>query len=571
MLQIPEWLSISSRLVYRFISWYPGFFVGAFLWMIALSLYEPAETFTILPTTSYLFVLTLFSILLAIFLTCVLKKVARKPFSADRERFFQTICIALCCSNILIIPAAYQYRDRITVENQFQDHCIISKSRIRGTVQNRVLTEFYGKPTWHITIKVLDIQIAQKPFDSLEKLFLGKLYRIRSSPPSQVECGSIFEMSADIKIDKNGPKSWRIAVKPQWKTVAILGKNRFQHHFGEMRLLLLSHLQKLSFQLYPENDRIRNILFSLLFGFPLEKDIKADIHRTGVDHLFTVSGFHFNCVSGSAAILLFACSARLRALGSCISSLLFLFVVGLEAPSILRSWGTIGLGCMAILFGRHAPSIHVFGLALGFIALCDPSFVFSTGFQLSFLATWGILLYSVPIEGLFSRNIFIKRGRMQIEEMDVIDQIFYGVLRLFSTVTSLAISVWIFIIPYSFAFLDGFTPFAFIYNLLLPSLFSIALISGLFSVIGAGIFLGLGSFFAFFTKIWVKIGLFFIDASEGAFLFLPISFLAYISKKEVGLFSFFLLSVVGIPLHAFLKEKALLALEERKNILFKNR
>ncbi|KAM9954305.1 hypothetical protein ACTFIW_003846 [Dictyostelium discoideum] len=67
--------------------------------------------------------------------------------------------------------------------------------------------------------------------------------------------------------------------------------------------------------------------------------------------------------------------------------------------------------------------------------------------------------------------------------MDVIDQIFSGVLRLFYTVTSLAISVWIFIIPYSFAFLDRFKPFAFIYNLLLPSLFSIALISGLFSVI----------------------------------------------------------------------------------------
>ncbi|KAM9975475.1 hypothetical protein ACTFIW_012059 [Dictyostelium discoideum] len=33
----------------------PGFFVGEFLWMIALSLFEPAETFTILPTTSYLF------------------------------------------------------------------------------------------------------------------------------------------------------------------------------------------------------------------------------------------------------------------------------------------------------------------------------------------------------------------------------------------------------------------------------------------------------------------------------------------------------------------------------------
>ncbi|KAM9974195.1 hypothetical protein ACTFIR_003911 [Dictyostelium discoideum] len=60
------------------------------------------------------------------------------------------------------------------------------------TVQNRVLTEFYGKPTWHITI----------PFDSLEKLFLGKLYRIRSSPPSQIECSFRYASFAFVASSK---------------------------------------------------------------------------------------------------------------------------------------------------------------------------------------------------------------------------------------------------------------------------------------------------------------------------------------------------------------------------------
>lgn len=120
--------------------------------------------------------------------------------------------------------------------------------------------------------------------------------------------------------------------------------------------------------------------------------------KTGVMHLFSVSGLHLGFVF--IALLAVANLLKLRRIPTFI-----LVTAGLWGyaglidfnPPVTRSAVMATVGLTAYLCQQRPSTLNSLALAAFFLLLIDPSELFEPGFQLSFAATWGIIYLALPL------------------------------------------------------------------------------------------------------------------------------------------------------------------------------
>ena len=133
----------------------------------------------------------------------------------------------------------------------------------------------------------------------------------------------------------------------------------------------------------------------------LDSKIKKDFSRAGASHILAVSGMHVGIIFTAISTLLSLISkSRKFQLFAGILSICFLwfyaFICGLQ-PSIVRACTMFSVPIIGKLLKRDASSLN----SLLFTAFCmliyDHTYLFNLGFQLSFLAVAGILLFQEKI------------------------------------------------------------------------------------------------------------------------------------------------------------------------------
>lgn len=151
----------------------------------------------------------------------------------------------------------------------------------------------------------------------------------------------------------------------------------------------------------PAASLLGGLLLGLRKSIPFE--VKQNLSITGLTHIIAISGFNITIIiTFCAGFLLQRASRAVRTLGAGLMIVLFIFVVGPSA-SVVRA-GIMGLiGLLALLFGRKGEALHTLMLALFFMSCANPfSLLFDIGFQLSFLATLGLILLTPIFEDWFS-------------------------------------------------------------------------------------------------------------------------------------------------------------------------
>jgi competence protein ComEC len=133
----------------------------------------------------------------------------------------------------------------------------------------------------------------------------------------------------------------------------------------------------------------------------LSPRIRALAQRTGVAHIFAISGLHIGLW---ILLLLGAASAlglpRIVASGAIILlTTWYVLLVG-APPSAVRAAIMAGIVLLAYLAGRPAKSLRLLLLAAAAMLWFNPALRSSIGFQLSFAAVAGIVL-TVPVLRLF--------------------------------------------------------------------------------------------------------------------------------------------------------------------------
>lgn len=161
--------------------------------------------------------------------------------------------------------------------------------------------------------------------------------------------------------------------------------------------------------------RERALVKALVLGQrdELDSEQRMAFARSGTIHVLAVSGMHVGLIF---AILTFAfgwlgSSDRARIVRGLLVLLALWGYAGLTggAPSVLRATIMFSLFTVANMYAQRTDHLNSL-FAAGFILLVwDPDMLWRIGFQLSFLAVLGIILFYKPVEGLWSPGSKVLR------------------------------------------------------------------------------------------------------------------------------------------------------------------
>lgn len=143
------------------------------------------------------------------------------------------------------------------------------------------------------------------------------------------------------------------------------------------------------------------MLLGIESGIP--KDVDEAFTATGTTHVIVISGSNIALLSGVIMSSLSRLLGRRRAVWPALALIAFyVLLVGADAAA-LRAGLMGGLYIFAIYLGRQSTafvSLCASGLAM---TLINPLTLWDVGFQLSFLATLGLILFTRPLGARFER------------------------------------------------------------------------------------------------------------------------------------------------------------------------
>lgn len=146
-------------------------------------------------------------------------------------------------------------------------------------------------------------------------------------------------------------------------------------------------------------DQEAAILRGMLLGKvdDIDPEQYKDFQKTGIVHVFSVSGLHVGFLVLLCAWLtsLLNLSPRYKFFSCLILMFLYGSLVSWPVP-VIRAVIMAGLGLFAHYMGREQQLLNSLGLAGCIILILDPYALFMISFQLTFMATWG-LVYLYPL------------------------------------------------------------------------------------------------------------------------------------------------------------------------------
>lgn len=145
-------------------------------------------------------------------------------------------------------------------------------------------------------------------------------------------------------------------------------------------------------------DELKSLILALAFGYRPSLSaslVYADFKLAGLAHLVAVSGAHLALVSGFVLVVLRRLGLGVRPLCCLVFGFLILYVFMVGVPvSCLRAAVMAALSLLSSLSLRRASSISALGLVIALFVAIDPVCATSVSFQLSVLATLGIVLFA---------------------------------------------------------------------------------------------------------------------------------------------------------------------------------
>ncbi len=179
-----------------------------------------------------------------------------------------------------------------------------------------------------------------------------------------------------------------------------------------MIIELLKSLNHFLVEIFSNSSKYPNciLLSGMVLGYKndLDNNFKNTLKDLGLVHIVVVSGYNIGLLASFIHTLLGSLLSRLnRLIRFVIFEVLLLFyilLVGVEAPSLRAyvMWSLINFGKV---YGRGVSVVYITILSAIGMLMFNFSWITDISFQLSFLATLGLVLYSEKIKSLILEAI----------------------------------------------------------------------------------------------------------------------------------------------------------------------
>ncbi|MBI3153058.1 MAG: ComEC/Rec2 family competence protein [Chloroflexi bacterium] len=170
---------------------------------------------------------------------------------------------------------------------------------------------------------------------------------------------------------------------------------------------LKSKLLEKTYRLYhdPEASLLAGILFGVDTGLP--RKLQDAFKNTGTAHIIAISGFNIAIIAGIFfSIFKNLTNERLGAIIAVIGIFMYAFLVGGDA-AVMRAAFMGSVALLARQLGRRNMGMNALMTVALVMALINPLVLWDVGFQLSFFATLGLILYAEPFSN-FTANLIAK-------------------------------------------------------------------------------------------------------------------------------------------------------------------
>jgi len=153
----------------------------------------------------------------------------------------------------------------------------------------------------------------------------------------------------------------------------------------------------------PESSLLAGILLGVDTG--LTGELQQAFKNTGTAHIIAISGFNISIIAG-LFVTFFSkfLGPRRGALLAIIGIIFYTILVGGEA-AVVRAAIMGGLALFAKQVGRRQFALNTLLAVALLMCLWNPLFIWDVGFQLSFFATLGLILYADPFSQFANRII----------------------------------------------------------------------------------------------------------------------------------------------------------------------
>jgi competence protein ComEC len=140
----------------------------------------------------------------------------------------------------------------------------------------------------------------------------------------------------------------------------------------------------------------------------VDRQVASDFTTAGVSHVVAISGWNIAIVGAAVGAVAGRLGRRRRAVVTIVAVLSYILFAGASA-SVLRAGAMAGVVLLARESGRSGRAAAALGWAAYLLLLAQPTLVNDAGFQLSTLATAGLVAWATPLTERLDR---LTRGRL---------------------------------------------------------------------------------------------------------------------------------------------------------------
>ena len=153
----------------------------------------------------------------------------------------------------------------------------------------------------------------------------------------------------------------------------------------------------------PESSLLAGILLGVDTG--LTRELQQAFKNTGTAHIIAISGFNISIIAGIFYTFFSRFFGDRRGAVIAITGIvLYTFIVGADA-AVVRAAVMGGLALLAKQLGRRQAALNTLLAVALLMCLWNPLYLWDVGFQLSFFATLGLILYAEPFSKFANRII----------------------------------------------------------------------------------------------------------------------------------------------------------------------